>query len=94
MAIDIATNRWRGIRAETKTAALLIETAICLDRIAIYCEVLINCLDVDVIYKYSMVGYALLLSCGDYAIVFSCLLCWHWQYLVALKLSNGSWIQP
>ena len=28
IAIDIATNRWRGLRAETKTAALLIETAI------------------------------------------------------------------
>ena len=70
MAIDIATNRWRGLRAETKTADLLIETAIFLDRIAIYCEVLINCLDVDVIYKYSMVGYASLLYCGDYAISF------------------------
>ena len=31
MAIDIATNRWRGLRAETKTAALLIETLIFLD---------------------------------------------------------------
>ena len=56
IAIDIATNRWHGLRAETKTA-LLIETAIFLDRIAIYCEVVINCLKVDVIYKYSMVGY-------------------------------------
>jgi hypothetical protein len=52
IAIDIGTNRWRGFRAETKTAALLIETAIFLGRIAIYCEVLINCLEVDVIYKY------------------------------------------
>ena len=57
IAIDIGTNRWRGLRAETKTAALLIETAIFLDRIAIYYEVLINCLEVDVIYKYFMVGY-------------------------------------
>ena len=82
MAIDIATNRWRGLRAETKTAALLIETAIFLDRIAIYCEVLINCLDVDVIYKYSMVGYALLLYFGDYAISFSLLA------LLALAISG------
>jgi hypothetical protein len=28
MAIDIATNRWLILRAETKTAALMIETAI------------------------------------------------------------------
>jgi hypothetical protein len=38
IAIDIATNRWRGLRAETKTAALLIETAIFLDRA--YCNLL------------------------------------------------------
>jgi hypothetical protein len=37
IAIDIASNRWRGLRAATRSADLLIETVIFSDRIAMYC---------------------------------------------------------
>ena len=46
--IDIATNQWRGFMSWDQDSYFA-ETAIFPDRIVIYCEVLINCLELDVI---------------------------------------------
>jgi len=46
--IDIATNRWRGFMSWDQNSYFA-ETAIFPDRFAIYCEVLIICLELDVI---------------------------------------------
>ena len=63
--IDIATNRWRGFMSWDQNNRFADRNSDFPDRIAIYCEVLINCLEVDlflwssifcILYSFGKVG--------------------------------------